>query len=231
MLEPSILDIIKKLTERVEALDRVGSSFTYDDNMVLDHSFERLTRTGGVLDAYQLFAITAGSPVGVWYKTGTPQMRSSKATGIWSYSPFNLQSAVVNNANYLSQHVRPTISGGAGPYCFSAYVAAAANKGDAGQVAAMISIQPKDSGGNNVGSPAINTLVLTPSYSAADNFQFKRISVVIPTTIASTDTLKLSVYSAEGNWVDTDGWQLTAGNRPQPYSPENNLWAHLDGLI
>lgn len=223
----------KSLTWLMGATDKafVSQDGYAGQNMLSDHSFEMIPRTGSA-DVDQTFAIdTAILGNSFWWvATGLPRIRSiyNTDTGV-PYSLFAYQSAIVNDTNYLWQQARVLNEVQTGPYCFSVYASPKGGNTAGAKLECTLVIRALDSAGLELGA-ATRTFTVSESYSATDNGKWTRGLVTYAVLPANTVFLEVQVKSASAEWLEVDGAQLVPSSVPEVYNPENQLWAHLRGL-
>lgn len=187
-------------------------------NLIPDHSFECLPRTGAEDGTYHDYAI--GNLSGnyfEWNKWGNPRLLSARASGIVPEALFGLQAAVVNYSNWLYVYVPVTPNT---TYTLSGF----ATRGYRSSTCTpRLFIQYYDEE-LTAGTKYFKTF---PALTSIFNWTRLKITFTTPSTATY---VRLVPYAADANWVCWDGIQLVEGAQPVLYEPEENLWRHMFGV-
>lgn len=204
-------------------------------NLITDHSFENIPRTGNVLNLDQEFSVDLTHPdIGNafwWNWDGTdPRIVSFLNTDV-SGTLFDLQGAVVSaQSKPFIEHGRHfTIPnfGLDGAYTASCFVSAY------GQTSSDGIFILKYSAVDNVGA-IVKTVERREVIRADQQVDFKRVEATIRDLPGSTETLKIELLIDEVDnpnlKVLADGVQAVPIENALPYNPESNLWKNLRSL-
>ncbi len=191
-------------------------SLTQLPNLMPDHSFECLERSGGIDITYHDWDIApTGGNMFEWNKSGSPRLVSTRETGVVPEAAFGQQCIGITSGRFLFTYVRAkpntqyTLSG----FCCRGYRTSGANT-------PRLYVQFQTSNGT-----AIST-VYQDYTTNTGLFNWKRVSFTF-TTPANCGLLYIVPYSATSNYVYWDGIQLVEGGKPVRYDPEENLWRHM----
>lgn len=186
-------------------------------NLVPDHSFECLERTGTEHATYHDFEIAPTS--GNWFewnKQGSPKLHSVRNSSFYPEAIFGLQCVVVNRTNYLYLYVncKPNTQ-----YYLSGFTCRSLRNPSTG--IPKLDYDCLDINGNSI--PGGQSQTFVPNTGV---FNWKRVgySLTTPTNCA---LIRMTVLADDSNYVCWDAIQLVEGNKPVKYEPEENLWRHM----
>lgn len=195
-------------------------------NLLDDHSFEMVERTGSVDSTYGDFAVKPQiESFGRWRTVGSPRLLSAYQTDWIQFSLFyfGLQAIVVSNSNYVEQHF-PYIPGKT--YTVSAYFTGSTRSTSG---VPRIDVRLEQAVTEEVKK------TWTKSFSSVTFGQkLTRCSLTftVPADADSSlggDIVIVSIR-ADSGWVVADGVQVVEGETPTLYDPENSVWAILRGV-
>lgn len=207
-----------------DAITQVPSVIGHTVNLVNDHSFELIPRTGSA-DRYQTFAVDTGKTnqqsIFFWRPTGSPRILSTRDTGLPQLARFDLQAAVIRHYNQvlwrqycrLDWTVRLT-----GPYTVSAWFAAF--EATTANTTAKIELWAVDSNLTRLRLLATAQV----SINASEKYVWKRAWATAQNLPANTEYLEITIFCDPDTWVLCDGVQLVPLPYPATYDPESNVW-------
>lgn len=196
-------------------------------NLLGDHSFEMVERTGSINPTYGDFAVKQQiDSYRRWRTVGSPRLLSAHQTDWIQISLFyhGLQAIVVSSTNYVEQHF-PYIPGKT--YAVSAYFTGSSRSPDGGYP--RIEVRLEDGIYGNVRQTWSKSFDRV--YPEQDLVRYS-LTFNVPADADNTlggDIVVVSIKSA-GGWVVADGVQVVEGNNPVLYDPENGLWNVLNGV-
>lgn len=208
---------------------QVESQIRPSNNMLVDHSFEMIPRTGSA-DANQTFAVDSNFlDFGNWFwwqasNWANARVLSVYGTGNPQMALFDFQAIVVREQSQCTwfEYVQKDQRYPNGPYTASAYFAAF---GPSADTTAYIVLQACDASGAVLG-----TVIGTVGIIGSQKFVWKRAKCTYQTLPTNTALLKVSLYCSPDTSILADGVQLVPGSYPVVYDPESSLWRHLRGL-
>lgn len=195
-------------------------------NLLGDHSFEMLERTGTQDATHGDFAIKPQIDSNMkWRTVGSPRLLSALLTDLIKFKLFyhGLQAVVVSNSNYVEQHF-PYIPGKT--YTVSAYFTGSSRSTSG---VPRIDVRLED------GITGEVKKTWTKSFQSVTNGQKLTRNSLTFTVPADADNdyggdVVIVAIRANSGWVVADGAQVVEGETPSLYDPENSLWALLRGV-
>lgn len=195
-------------------------------NLLDDHSFEMVERTGSVNTTYGDFAVKPQiESFGRWRTVGSPRLLSAYQTDWVEFSLlfFGLQAIVVSNSNYVEQHF-PYIPGKT--YTVSAYFTGSSRSASG---VPRIDVRLQQSVTGEVKKTWTKSF---PSVTDGQKPTRYSLTFTVPANADNSlggDIVVVSIRANSG-WVVADGVQVVEGETPTLYDPENSIWALLRGV-
>ncbi|UTR14091.1 phage tail protein [Salipaludibacillus sp. LMS25] len=206
-----------------DANSDVAYSIISRHNLVSDHSFEGVERTGSVSSDSSYQAISPSSSLR-WGTVGSPRLTTVWPDGDASNILYGYQGALVNSSNYLRQNVGSIVKPGT-TYTLSAYFYMTGRSSSATpRLRAVLSAMPGWGGPEqtwNQTFPVIN------SSTSVSNPVRRSITFTIPNNADFSKGLNILYIDAIGGgngWIGIDGIQLVEGTTPTLYDPEDTVF-------
>jgi hypothetical protein len=196
----------------------------FPNNMVFDHSFELIPRTGSA-DADQTFATPSQiDQYFIWGTTASPRVLSILNTDSWQLALFDNQAICVNSTNYVKQICLLDYKAGlTGPYTLSAWTAV--YKTLTANPTAVIRIEAI-----NDAETLLQAYEATLTLDYTQLYNWKRFSITAQNLPTGTTMIKVVVRTTNADWVAFDGIQLVPRAKPVLYNPESSLFRFMQGL-